>query len=168
MSGVDAHTNDVVRVKPLEWEERTHLPFVLDVIGWAARDCFGEYYEISIEPDGLWLDHECLISGVLSDTLEAAKAAAQADYSARILSAIEPSAAYIALTAELTELRLQCIAADGQAGEHYDARIAAEAERDRLRAALEDALAGQPQDDSCEAWAAHARAALNPAQEPKP
>ena len=44
----------------------------------------------------------------------------------------------------------------------------AEAERDRLRAALEDALAGQPQDDSCEAWATHARAALNPAQEPKP
>jgi hypothetical protein len=38
----------------------------------------------------------------------------------------------------------------------------AEAERDRLRAALEDALAGQPQDDSCEAWATHARAALTP------
>ena len=97
MSGVDAHTPDVVRVKPLEWEERTHIPPVLDVIGWAARDCFGEYYEISIEPDGLWLDHECLISGVLSDTLEAAKEAAQADYERRILSAIEPSAAYTAM-----------------------------------------------------------------------
>jgi hypothetical protein len=66
------------------------------------------------------------------------------------------------LRAELTELRLQCIAADGQAGEHHAARIAAEAERDRLRDALEDALAGQPQDDSCEAWATHARAALTP------
>jgi chromosome segregation ATPase len=38
-----------------------------------------------------------------------------------------------AYTAELTELRLQCIAADGQAGDHYDARIAAEAERNQLR-----------------------------------
>jgi hypothetical protein len=42
-----------------------------------------------------------------------------------------------ALQAELTELRLQCIAADGQAGEAHSARIAAEAERDRLRARVE-------------------------------
>jgi hypothetical protein len=38
--------------------------------------------------------------------------------------------------AELTELRLELIATSGQAGEHHAARIAAEAERDRLRAAL--------------------------------
>jgi hypothetical protein len=41
--------------------------------------------------------------------------------------------AITALTAELTELRLQVMASDGQAGEHYDARIAAEAERNQLR-----------------------------------
>jgi NifB/MoaA-like Fe-S oxidoreductase len=43
--------------------------------------------------------------------------------------------------AELTELRLQVIAADGQACEHYDARIAAEAEREALREALTDPVA---------------------------
>jgi hypothetical protein len=54
----------------------------------------------------------------------------------------EAAAAIRSLRAELTELRLELIATSGQAGEHYDARIAAEAERDRLR----DALASEEAD----------------------
>ena len=63
-------------------------------------------------------------------TLEVAKAAAQADYEARILAALK---------AQNREMALDVLASSGQAADAYAAQLAAEAERDRLREALTDA-----------------------------
>lgn len=90
----EAALRERVTVKPLEWHDD---PFTgsLD-----AKTPFGSYYEISHCRDGYVLYHCYDRIGVFS-TLDDAKAAAQADYEARILSAIttEP----VTVTDEMVE-----------------------------------------------------------------
>lgn len=69
-----------VRVKPLEWKR-------YDDGWWEASSIFGDYiirehYPDWLSPHGTWVD--------VSD-IDAAKAAAQADYEARIMSALLPA-----------------------------------------------------------------------------
>jgi len=81
-----------VGVKKLEWQE----PSKATNGCWTAKCAFGTYSAVN---DGGWYvmldDHprgdgfEWISSDLSKDTLETAKAAAQADYEARILSAIE-------------------------------------------------------------------------------
>ena len=81
-------------VKKLEWNEYNDEQGIPD--RWDAEaSSFGVFYSIEIQHDGyrVVFDHEAVGAVGVFDTLEAAKAAAQADYSARILSALEPSAA---------------------------------------------------------------------------
>jgi hypothetical protein len=79
-------TAQVVRVKPLVWEED-------DRGDWVAKSATGPYRIVQTKsPKDKW--HEvtrmsAAYGGPLHDTLEAAKAAAQADYAARILSSVE-------------------------------------------------------------------------------
>ncbi len=76
-----------VRVKPLEWDDA--------LLGHGisrAKDGLGGYYEVAERSDGF---QTCLVikmgGGFISHhpTLEAAKSAAQADYAARIMAAID-------------------------------------------------------------------------------
>ena len=76
-----------VRVKPLEWAE-------CNTGNWKRGHCFTARSMVDFAPlaihkkhDGWWLNKDCHTY----DTLEAAKAAAQADYEARILAALEPA-----------------------------------------------------------------------------
>jgi len=76
-----------IKVKPLEWENPTRLSNGC----YAAKTFFGDYYVA--QQDGLWyagneeirFDWECEYD---TNTLDAAKAAAEADYQKRILSCI--------------------------------------------------------------------------------
>ena len=72
-----------VRVKPLDWDEGRYGRVFAKTAGgqYSARD-----FE---DGSGVRLDLNGMILGA-HPTIEAAKAAAQADYEARILSAIEP------------------------------------------------------------------------------
>lgn len=90
-----------VRVKALEWSEG---PFL-----FVAETTIGSYY---LEDQGRnWAgDRYWLTSGLIKvalkfPTLEAAKAAAQADYEARVLSAIEPGGVETLLREENEKLR---------------------------------------------------------------
>lgn len=81
-----------VQVKKLElneYEDEQGNPDRWD----AEASSFGVFYSIEIYHDGFRVvfDHEAVGAIGVFDTLEAAKAAAQADYEARILSALEPS-----------------------------------------------------------------------------
>ena len=113
---LQARGGDVgVRVKPLEWRETNDG-------NRRKGECFSTRSPVSFAPiaahkthDGWWLNVDCKTY----PSLDAAKAAAQADYEARILAALEPAPDL----AELVE--------------------AAEAERDALRervARLEGAI----------------------------
>lgn len=74
-----------VRVKPLVWEAEDGLPTCLD-----ANGC-DKLYRILVRHDGTAVLRPNASRTCESDhpTLEAAKAAAQADYTARIMSALE-------------------------------------------------------------------------------
>lgn len=77
-----------VRVKALEWNEYEHEG-VAD--RWDAEvGGFGVFYCVEIQHDGYCVvfDHEAVGAVGTFDTLEAAKAAAQADYERRILSGL--------------------------------------------------------------------------------
>lgn len=76
-----------VKVKPLEWKECNSGNFKKGQC-FAARSMV-DFAPIAIhkKADGWWLSLDC----ETHPTLEAAKAAAQADYERRILSALEPA-----------------------------------------------------------------------------
>jgi len=81
-------------VKKLAWNEYEDEQGNPD--RWDAEaSSFGVFYSIEIQHDGyrVVFDHEAVGAIGVFDTLDAAKAAAQADFEARILSALEPSAA---------------------------------------------------------------------------
>lgn len=109
-----------VQVKPLEWEDwsaqhRTNI---------TAMTQFGRYGVIQLHFPEMHYKIEPPVGKPLSAlTLEAAKAAAQADYEARIRSALVPAPALTRTAAR----------AD-----------AAEAENKRLREALQDIMADRP------------------------
>jgi len=71
-----------VRVKPLVWRDD-------GTNGYETDHAFG-FYEVYPDPMGDMLSRDGVDSGVYP-TIEAAKAAAQADYEARILSALDIS-----------------------------------------------------------------------------
>ncbi|WP_247875319.1 dATP/dGTP pyrophosphohydrolase domain-containing protein [Ochrobactrum sp. Marseille-Q0166] len=77
-----------VTVKKLEWTEETYSVEDSEVIGWTADTKFATYYHIKIKSDGFRVYTDGTMIGVFSSE-EAAKAAAQAYYAARILSAVE-------------------------------------------------------------------------------
>lgn len=85
-------------VKPLEWEEIESDP---GGYAWRARKPFGSSYYIHKNKAGLF----CWIAGEGDyGSLESAKADAQADYAARILSALSiPNDASAALEAMMAE-----------------------------------------------------------------
>ncbi|MDH0127143.1 hypothetical protein N7376_24560 [Brucella intermedia GD04153] len=80
-------------VKKLDWHKNSSSSV------WTGELIFRTYYTIDEEENGFRVWRGQFLSDAGADevafaaTLEAAKAAAQADYSARILSALEPSAA---------------------------------------------------------------------------
>ncbi|WP_285536011.1 hypothetical protein [Brucella sp. NBRC 12950] len=78
-------------VKKLEWTEETYSLEDGEVIGWTTDTPFATYFHIKIAGDGFRVYTDGTMIGIFS-TEDAAKAAAQADYEARILSAIEVSA----------------------------------------------------------------------------
>lgn len=91
-------------VKKLEWNEYNDEQGIPD--RWDAEaSSFGVFYSIEIQHDGyrVVFDHEAVGAVGVFPTLEAAKAAAQADYSSRILSALEPYAGRAAVLEEAAE-----------------------------------------------------------------
>src|SRR5690606_33094241 len=74
-----------VKVKPLEWREKDNDAYAHSDVG---------YYEINETRLGFCVYRNTfLVSKDMFETLEAAKAAGQADYEKRVLSALEPSSA---------------------------------------------------------------------------
>ena len=91
----------LVTVRPLEWRQRLDLPYLHEAKGsdgWFRniRESCGRFI---LEADHLGTEDR------IFQTLEAAKAAAQADYTARILAAIEPGPEVLALVEENNRLR---------------------------------------------------------------
>ncbi|MGK8640355.1 hypothetical protein ACRS7F_13365 [Brucella anthropi] len=96
-----------VGVKKLAWQE----PSKATNGCWTAKCAFGTYSAVN---DGGWYvmldDHprgdgfEWISSDLSKDTLETAKSAAQADYEARILSALEPYAGRAAVLEEAAQI----------------------------------------------------------------
>ncbi len=80
-----------VRVKPLVW------------VNGAAKDLYGDEYQVVLHEGGTYeIEHPRLFnSWHRFPTIEAAKAAAQADYEARMLAALEAPGAGV--VAELVE-----------------------------------------------------------------
>ncbi|WP_089177179.1 hypothetical protein [Bosea sp. AS-1] len=68
-------------VKALEWDEYETEG---EVDRWDAETALGTFYEISTQFDGYHVAHDCTHLAARFDTLDQAKAAAQADYEARI------------------------------------------------------------------------------------
>lgn len=78
--GADAWIpRDAVRVKPLEWEYHEHRGI------WTAQGVFGIIYTVN---DGQWWRTGMLESKWVAGDNDAQKAAAQADFDARIMSAL--------------------------------------------------------------------------------
>ncbi len=74
-----------MKVKALEWRSPTRFSHM-----WLADSLFGEYRAWEID-DGFWWREPMHGGAIVKGGLEAAKAAAQADYEARVLSALEPA-----------------------------------------------------------------------------
>jgi len=77
-----------VRVRPLRWWTTEHAPSL-----YVAGNPFAEYRVNKALVSGMFYVRFNLLKGGFADyypTLEAAKAAAQADYEDRILAALEP------------------------------------------------------------------------------
>jgi hypothetical protein len=72
---------DGQRVKALVWNEYETEG---EVDRWDAETALGTFYEISTQFDGYHVAHDCTHLAARFDTLDDAKAAAQADYEARI------------------------------------------------------------------------------------
>lgn len=70
-------------VKPLEWKHEDSADFALSILG--------TYFITSGRPDGRYRLATAYSNGALFDSVDEAKAAAQADYERRILSAIAPA-----------------------------------------------------------------------------
>lgn len=79
------------KVKPLEWNEYTDERG--DPDRWDAETLAGTFYGIALLVDGFSIEYDYTAVAKGLDDLEAAKAAAQADYEQRILSALEAPAA---------------------------------------------------------------------------
>ena len=81
-----AHNAGAVKVKPLVWEKNSRIEGWWQVEGWpcVVRSEGGIGYLVDYDSETLAGN-----PGGPHDTLEAAKAAAQADYTARIMAAIE-------------------------------------------------------------------------------
>ncbi len=104
------------RVKPLEWRE-------VNDGNRRKGEVFGTRSPVSFAPitahkkhDGWWLSADCKTY----PTLEAAKAAAQADYTARILATLEPDPAVVRMreALELAANRLHRCSVDYDTGTH--------------------------------------------------
>ena len=81
----DTGHTPLVRVKPLEWEERIGVTGTYD-----AKTPIGSFIaSVTDEGRGHWFIVGLSGSNYIGTTVEEAKAAAQADYERRILSAIE-------------------------------------------------------------------------------
>lgn len=81
-----------VKAKPLEWNEYTDERG--DPDRWDAETLAGTFYGIALLVDGFSIEYDYTAVAKGLDDLEAAKAAAQADYEARIKSAlVEPPSA---------------------------------------------------------------------------
>ena len=99
------------RVKPLVWEDDSDHWH--PETRWRAKGCFGEHYEIELSDGAYTLSHKALMGDIEADALAEAKAAAQADYEARILAALEPQDT--PAVAELVALRAEVAAHNARA-----------------------------------------------------
>lgn len=78
-----------VRVKPLEWEDKPGLSFAKTSIGtYFIRERHG-YWKLELDDAVITASD----TAIVFPSLRAAKAAAQADYEARIMAALEPAPA---------------------------------------------------------------------------
>ena len=142
-------------VKPLEWQTSPSKTT------WCASAPVGRYFVWGLVPNeqpAQWCLEGHAGVGAVVDTDDAAKAAAQADYEQRILSALKPATALSALSRELAEARAERDAESRNAGRYadealalrgdiaaadalrdmwHDRALAAEAKADALREALE-------------------------------
>nr|WP_313022892.1 DUF551 domain-containing protein [Brucella intermedia] len=120
-------------VKKLEWNEYNDEQGIPD--RWDAEaSSFGVFYSIEIQHDGyrVVFDHEAVGAVGVFDTLEAAKAAAQADYEARVMSAIEPvvpvsrpsAARELALDVEFATIRAMIYCYEGDSAQAFEAQKA--------------------------------------------
>ncbi len=125
-------------VKKLEWNEYEDEQGIPD--RWDAEaSSFGVFYSIEMQHDGyrVVFDHEAVGAVGVFDTLEAAKSAAQADYEARILSALEPSAGRAAVLEELVRAATSAF----NAIQHYaETNVTTIAVSQHLNTAIEAAL----------------------------
>jgi hypothetical protein len=80
---LDASKARIAEVRPLEW--RPHEVYKRDAVAEAPTG--GRYYA---SENGVWSRSHRRSGFVVGTTLDEAKAAAQADYTARILSALAP------------------------------------------------------------------------------
>lgn len=125
------------RVKPLEWRE-------VNDGNRRKGEVFGTRSPVSFAPitahkkhDGWWLSADCKTY----PTLEAAKAAAQADYAARILAALEPDPTMVRMREALEEIARQKRTDELETeldAEHADFEGGYDACIDRARAALQE------------------------------
>ena len=70
-----------VKVKPLEWNEYETEG---EIDRWDAQTMMGAYYEIGVDFNGYLVSHDYAHLNRAYETLDEAKAAAQADYESRI------------------------------------------------------------------------------------
>jgi hypothetical protein len=108
-----------VRVKPLVWEEKNGA--------WDARTAFGTGYTVA---DSQWTYGPTKVWFYSDGGNEAAKAAAQADYEARILSAITPAPSDDAVKAREAALKEAAAVADSL---HYP-------DETKISASIRDAI----------------------------
>ncbi|KAB2679773.1 hypothetical protein [Brucella pseudintermedia] len=135
-----------VAVKKLEWGELRYTEdysFAQD-----AETSIGRYIATD---NGWFLQGQ---SGWKSeDDIEAAKAAAQADYEARILSALEPTAAReLALDVEFATIRAMIYCYEGDSAQAFEAQKALAKIEDAIRAlsSPDHADAGKVEGGGCE------------------
>jgi hypothetical protein len=144
---LDAPAPAGVTIKPLVWGYHPE--------GAIAAPPTGHAYIIDTRMKGRVYSIKGFNPAREFESKDEAKAAAQADYEARIMAALEPAPAGVTvpdelyqaakrdaeeaeayaaeLEAKLQDMALDCLAAQGQAEEAYQAQLVAEAEIDRLR-----------------------------------
>lgn len=139
----------LAKVKPLEWQDDHYGEEAQADTPWGMW-CISKNYN---DPENKLAAHftpSFRVERSVHPDTKAAKAAAQADYEARILSALSPDPALLALIEERDRLKVEVGEEHARTDrwqdrwqDEHDARLAAEAKCDALREALEKALAGR-------------------------
>lgn len=130
-----APLNQTIAVKPLEWHNHVEPPFIR-----YARSSIGSYrvQRGQVAGSGWWFHFNGMMGAEGYSSEEEAEVAAQADYSARILSAIDPAIlnALSEATSEIERLKAERDESDAMTDALVKTVERAEAERDAAVGAL--------------------------------